>query len=207
LDKKILVGVEHVLLAQAFEKILRANFYDVHLANPSDLPEAINAFYPDIAILEVPLSQLHELASRELSHRPPAKLVYLSADISAQTAAAAFRLGASAYVLKQAGVDEMLLALKKVAGKGRFLSTLISKLDVEILLNNRLKNRWSDPLTSRQLEVLQLFAQGLTMKEVASTLNVAVGTVAFHKYGMMERLNLTTNADFIRYGIMRCATQ
>ena len=81
LDKKILVGVEHVLLAQAFEKILRANFYDVHLANPGDLPEAINAFYPDIAILEVPLSQLHELASRELSQRPPAKLVYLSADI------------------------------------------------------------------------------------------------------------------------------
>src|SRR4051812_26092480 len=204
LDRKILVAVEHILLAQAFEKILRARFHNVRLAKPNDARAAIATYSPDIAILEISLAQLHDLSKEVANLQRATKLVYLTTDISAQTAAAAFRLGASAYVTMQAGMDDLQLALRKVSGKGRYLSALIPKMNVDILLRNRLNNRWIEPLTSRQLEVLELFAQGKTMKEIANSLNVSIGTVAFHKYGIMEKLSMTNNAEFIKYGLMRC---
>lgn len=206
---KILVGISEDLLAQAFKKILECQHADVRLVKSRELLKAVAIFSPSLVILESPMPQLRAFMTHELVKNlgKNTRFLYLTTDISPKTAAAAFRMGISGYLLKQAGMDEVLLAVQKVRGKGRYLSSLISRLEVDVLLSKQVKHDGYGPLTSRQQEVLNLLSQGLTMREIARTLNLKFGTVAFHKYGLMEKLKLANTAALIKYGIVHDATQ
>ena len=97
--------------------------------------------------------------------------------------------------------DELLLAVRKVNRGESYLSPLIAKETVTFLLNKREPFTEEKRITKRQSEILQLLAEGLSMKQVASVIDVKPGTVAFHKYRMMETLNITTNAELLGYAI------
>jgi len=125
---------------------------------------------------------------------------------AANIAAEAFRRGASAYVLKQTTGDELLLAVRKVNQGASYLSPLVAKETVNFLLNQESGLGGERQITMRQSEILQLLAEGLSMKEVANILDVKPGTVAFHKYRMMEMLHIKTNAELLQYAIKRQMT-
>src|ERR1700741_586217 len=127
-------------------------------------------------------------------------------DPGANLAAEAFRRGASAYVLKQSAGDELLLAIRKVRQGASHLSPLIAKETVTYLLNRGEACGEGKRITKRQSEILQLLAEGMSMKEVANVTDIKPGTVAFHKYRMMETLNLKTNAELLEYAIKRHMT-
>jgi DNA-binding NarL/FixJ family response regulator len=112
-----------------------------------------------------------------------------------------FRRGASAYVLKQSGADELVIATRKVLTGQSFLSSLIARETLTFLLNQEKPYEQRKRLTSRQREVLQLLAEGMSMKETANALGLTAGTVAFHKYQMMATLGVKTNAELLRYAI------
>ena len=134
------------------------------------------------------------------------KLIFLTMNNSAEVAAEAFRRGASAYVLKQSAAEELLAAVRNVVRGESYLSPLIAKETVFYLLN-RGKSLSDQPrITKRQSEILQLLAEGMSMKEVASVLELKPGTVAFHKYRMMETLGFKTNAELLEYAIKRNMT-
>jgi DNA-binding NarL/FixJ family response regulator len=122
---------------------------------------------------------------------------------AADVAAEAFRRGASAYVLKQSAGDELLLAVRKVHQGASYLSPLIAKETVTYLLTLGESFSEEKHITKRQSEILQLLAEGMSMKEVANVIDVKPGTVAFHKYRMMETLNVKTNAELLEYAIKR----
>jgi DNA-binding NarL/FixJ family response regulator len=110
----------------------------------------------------------------------------------------ALRLGASGYVLKSSAASELKQAIQE-ALKGRsYITPLITQDVVGLLLEQRDRPR---ELTTRQREVLQLLAEGRSMKEVASILDVTPRTVAFHKYRMMEQLHLKTSAELVQYAV------
>jgi DNA-binding NarL/FixJ family response regulator len=141
-------------------------------------------------------------ASEELKRLVPfTKVVILTMSLDAQLAAEAFRRGASAYVVKNAAVDELLTAIREVLKGQSFLSPLITEDTVHVLLRNGNRSDSDKRITARQREVLQLVAEGMSMKEIANALNVKPGTVAFHKYRAMESLGLKTNSDLLRYAI------
>jgi DNA-binding NarL/FixJ family response regulator len=121
----------------------------------------------------------------------------LAADIAAE----AFRRGASGYILKQSAGAELLVAVRKVNRGESYLSPLIAKETVTFLLNKGEPFEEEKRITKRQSEILQLLAGGLSMKQVASVIDVKPGTVAFHKYRMMETLNITTNAELLGYAL------
>jgi DNA-binding NarL/FixJ family response regulator len=87
-----------------------------------------------------------------------------------------------------------------------YLSPLIARETVTFLLNRGKSRPDEKRITRRQSEILQLLAEGMSMKEVASVLELKPGTVAFHKYRMMETLGIRTNAELLEYAIKRQMT-
>ena len=116
-------------------------------------------------------------------------------------AAEAFRGGASGYLLKSSAAAELVTAVREVLKGKQYLSPLVAN-DVEsFFLESRTSHMGQEKLTDRQRQVLQLLAEGRSMKEVAYVLKMTPRTVAFHKYRIMERLRLRTNSDLVQYAI------
>jgi DNA-binding NarL/FixJ family response regulator len=121
-------------------------------------------------------------------------------------AAEAIRIGGAAYLLKRSAAAELLTAIRE-AMKGRsYLTPLVTEGMLASLMHAPADGP-SHELTGRQREVLQLLAEGKSMKEVAALLNVTARTVAFHKYKMMEQLHIKTSAELIQYAVRRGIVQ
>jgi len=129
------------------------------------------------------------------------KLVYLTMNHDPDVAGEAFRLGASAFVLKNSAATELLQAIRKVVRGGYYVTPLMTKGMEGSVVQYFKQRKAKYPLTLRQKEVLQLLAEGRSMKEVAFVLNVSARTVAFHKYTMMEHLHIRSNAELIEYAL------
>jgi DNA-binding NarL/FixJ family response regulator len=118
----------------------------------------------------------------------------------ADVAAEAFRIGASGYLLKRSAASELLTAVREVAQGRSYVTPLITEALVGSLQHVDDRNHGHE-LTARQREVLQLLAEGRSMKEVASILKLTARTVAFHKYRMMEQLNVKSTAELVQYAV------
>jgi DNA-binding NarL/FixJ family response regulator len=135
-----------------------------------------------------------------MPHAP--KVVFLTMHEDGTFATAAFRAGASGYVLKRSAPSEIIAAIQE-AMRGR---TYISPLIAGSVLSNLMEKRdhpekLEATLTSRQREVLQLIAEGKSPKEIATILNVSPRTVEFHKYRVMETIGAKTIAELTRYAV------
>ncbi|MGA8597382.1 MAG: response regulator transcription factor, partial [Bryobacteraceae bacterium] len=134
--------------------------------------------------------------------RPGAKIVILTMHAEPELAVEAFRAGALGYVLKASAGQELVAAIRE-ASQGRvYLSSLIAKDLIDVLIEARSVSTAGQPmLTSRQREVLQLVAEGRTMKEVAAILNISQRTAESHKYEIMRVLGIDTTAALVQYAI------
>jgi DNA-binding NarL/FixJ family response regulator len=201
---RILIADDHQLLADACKNLLEPEFLVVGMVTDGrDLADAVTTFKPNIVLLDIYMPRLNGLdAGEQVKKKHPAiKLIFLTMTLAADIAAEAFRRGASGYVLKQSAGAELLVAVRKVNRGESYLSPLIAKETVTFLLNKGERFAEEKRITKRQSEILQLLAQGLSMKQVASVIDVRPGTVAFHKYRMMETLNITTNAELLGYAL------
>ena len=128
------------------------------------------------------------------------KFVFVTMNDDADLAAEAFRSGASAYVLKQSAASELLTAIRQVIEGRSYVTPLITQDLVGSLVHGD-QSAPGHQLTPRQREVLQLLAEGRSMKEAASLLNLTPRTVAFHKYRMMEQLKVKSTAELVQYAV------
>ena len=128
------------------------------------------------------------------------RLVFLTMNEDPDLAAEAFRAGASGYLLKRSAASELTTAIREVMQGRSYVTPLMTQGLVGSLLSPDDK-KTSEELTRRQREVLQLLAEGRSMKEVASVLNLTPRTVAFHKYRMMEQLKVKSTAELIQYAV------
>jgi DNA-binding NarL/FixJ family response regulator len=201
---RILIADDHQLLADACKNLLEPEFLVVGVVTDGrGLADAVAASKPDIILLDIYMPRLNGLdAGEQVKKKHPAiKMIFLTMTLAADIAAEAFRRGASGYILKQSAGTELLLAVRKVNRGESYLSPLIAKETVTFLLNKGEPFEEEKRITKRQSEILQLLAGGLSMKQVASVIDVKPGTVAFHKYRMMETLNITTNAELLGYAL------
>jgi DNA-binding NarL/FixJ family response regulator len=129
------------------------------------------------------------------------RIVYLTMNTDVGIAAEAFRNGASGYLLKTSASAELVTAVREVLKGKKYLSPLVAKDADAFFLDTRVSHMGQEQLTNRQREVLQLLAEGRSMKEAAYALKLTPRTVAFHKYKIMERLRLRTNAELVQYAI------
>ena len=161
---------------------------------------------PDGIILEIPLPHLNGLDAADQVRRKlsSVRLIFISVNSAPELAAEAFRRGASAYLPKQSRLEEFVTAVRKVMQGESYLSSLIARETMDYLLHGVRRTSASRRITSRQAEILQLLAEGKSMKEVAGMLDISPGTVAFHKYNMMEKLGIASNAELLRFAITEC---
>jgi DNA-binding NarL/FixJ family response regulator len=201
---RLLLADYHKFVADACKQMLEPEFDVVGVVSDGrNFLQACIKLKPDVAILEVTLPQLNGLSAATQIRRslPSLKLVFLTATSDVNAAAEAFRRGASAYVLKQSSADELIAAIRRVLRGESYLSPLIARETIEYLLRPPKHRTLGQELTSRELEVLQLLTEGRSMKEVAQVLEISVHTVAFHKYKMMGRLGVGTNAGLFQYAM------
>jgi DNA-binding NarL/FixJ family response regulator len=203
---RILIADDHRLLAEACKSLLEPEFQVVGIVTDGrSLLKAAAAMKPDVIILDIAMPHLNGLdAGDQINHdMPRTALIYLTMSTEPNVAAEAFRRGASGYVLKQSASDELLIAVRKAVQGESYLSTMIAKETVAFLINQGKQQGEEERITPRQTEILQLLAEGMSMKEVAAELDLKPGTVAFHKYRMMENLGVKTNAELLEYALKR----
>jgi DNA-binding NarL/FixJ family response regulator len=200
---RVLLADDHELLLGAFEKLLAAECDVVgQVSNGRSLVEEASRLKPDVMVVDIGMPLLNGLdAGRQVKQiLPDVKLVYLTMIEDADVAAEAFRSGASAYLSKRSASSELLLAIREVMKGRSYVTPLITEGLVESLMSGE-RQSTSRALTPRQREILQLLAEGRSMKEVAAMLKITMRTVAFHKYRMMEQLKLKSTAELIQYAV------
>jgi len=200
---RVLLADDHALLLGAFEKLL-ADECDV-VGKASDgraLVAAAEKLKPDVIVLDIQMPLLNGLdAGRQIKQRVrDARLVFLTINEDPDLAAEAFRSGASAYLLKRSAASELMTAIREVMQGRSYVTPLVTEGLVGSLMSGN-ERKPGHELTPRQREILQLLAEGRSMKEVANVLNVTAKTVAFHKYRMMEQLKIKSTAELIQYAV------
>lgn len=200
---RLVIADQQRLFAEACKQVLEPEFEVVAIvADGRSLVQVAGGQKADAVILDVNLPQLNGLDAAEQAIRklPSLKVMFTTANADPEVAAEAFRRGASAYVLKQSGTEEYLAALRKVLRGDSYLCSLIARETIDYLLHQPKKEKVRR-ITRRQSEILQLLAEGKSMKVVANILDISPGTVAFHKYDMMARLGIETNAALLQYAM------
>jgi len=201
---RLLIADDHTLLAEACKSLLEPEFEVVGIAdNGRTLLRLACDLKPEVVVLDIAMPQLNGLDAGDQIRRlfPATKLVYLTMNMSPEVAAEAFRRRASGYIVKSSAAEELVRAIRRALKSESYLSPLITKETVEFLLRSGDSSAEEKRITRRQSEVLQLLAEGMSMKEIAGVLNLKPGTVAFHKYRIMESLGLKTNAELLQYAI------
>jgi DNA-binding NarL/FixJ family response regulator len=207
---RIILADDHALLLGAFKSFLEPEFEVVGtFLNGRALVEGVQNLYPDVIVLDIGMPLMNGLSAGQLLKKniPVVKLIYLTMNLDPDLAAEAFRLGASGYLLKSSAASELAYAIREALTGRSYVTPLITEGMVGSLVQNLKRKKPAHKLTLRQKEVLQLLTEGRSMKEVATILNVTPRTVAFHKYTMMEQLNIKTSAELIQYAIKHSITE
>jgi DNA-binding NarL/FixJ family response regulator len=205
---RIVLADDQTLLLEALARLLDPEFDVVATcANGLELLEVAARVRPDAVVLDVAMPLLNGLdaGGQLLKALPSVKLVYLTANKDPALAAEALRLGASAYVLKTSSGSELAKAIHGALCGRSYVTPLVAERLAGAFIRNGTVTPRPVRLTARQREVLQLLAEGRLMKEIAAILRITPRTVAFHKYAMMDELQIRTNAELIRYAIKSAA--
>jgi DNA-binding NarL/FixJ family response regulator len=201
---RVLLADDHRLLREAFARLLEKDCEVVGaVADGRALVTAAAELKPDIVVLDIAMPLLNGLeAARQLRRlMPDVRLIFLTVSEDPDLAAEAFRVGASAYLLKNSAASELFQAIREVAQGRSYVTPLAKKGVVNTLrVPPELKNQKATS-SPRQREVLQLLAEGHTMKQVARILKITPRTVAFHKYRMMAELGIKSNAELVQFAI------
>ncbi|HEX7331063.1 MAG TPA: response regulator transcription factor [Pyrinomonadaceae bacterium] len=201
---RIILADDHTLLLDALKKLIEPEFEVVGtFTNGLSLMEAAPQLNPTAVVLDISMPLMNGLtAGQELKQKLPlVKLVYITMSEDPDLASEAFRLGASAFLLKHSAGCELSQALREVVRGGYYITPLMTKDMDGSFVQNFKQRKNKSPLTLRQKEVLQLLAEGHSMKQAAFILNASPRTVAFHKYTMMDHLNIKSSAELIEYAM------
>ena len=201
---RVLLADDHQMLLDALKRVVEPRCEVVGMVSDGRaLLTAAAKLQPDIVVLDIGMPQLNGLdAARHLKPASPKlKLIFMTMNEDPDLVGEAFRAGASAFLLKQAAAFELMEAIEKVLKGGSYVTPSAAEGQAAISLRDpRSRAHITEP-TPRQREVIQLLAEGRSMKEVASILQITKRTVAAHKYAVMDLLQLKTNADLVQYAI------
>jgi DNA-binding NarL/FixJ family response regulator len=202
--RRIILADDHKMVLDALKNLIEPEFEVVGMfADGLALIDGAPGLKPNVIVLDIGMPNMNGLnAGHRLKQlMPTVRLIYLTMNQDPDMAAEAFRLGASAYLLKSSAGSELVQALRQVVRGGSYITPLMTKDMVGSFVQNFKRRKSTNHLTLRQREVLQLLAEGRSMKEAAFILKVSPRTVAFHKYTMMEHLNIRSSAQLIEYAM------
>ena len=201
---RILLADDHTMVCAGLQKLLEPEHEVIaSVADGWALLKAATELKPDVALVDVGMPLLNGLdAGRELLKlMPDVKLIFLTMNPDPDVASEALRIGASGYLLKNSAAEELLRAVHSAIRGISYVTPQVEQALEQSFIRDPESLKRPKHLSGRQREVLQMLAEGRSMKEIAYILRVSIRTVRFHKYRVMEELGITTNSDLVRYAI------
>lgn len=201
----VLLADDHRIVVEGLKSLLEPEFNLVATVEDGRaLVIAVEEWQPDVIIADISMPLMNGIeAARQIKNRNKhARIIFLTMHPDIDYAVSAFEAGACGYILKQAASSELITALKE-ALKGRTYVTPIIAGDLMQAYRKMSKDDGLPDLTPRQRTVLQLLAEGHSTKAIAAMMRISRRTVEFHKYRIMETLDIKSTAELIRYAIKR----
>jgi DNA-binding NarL/FixJ family response regulator len=201
---RIFLADDHSLLLDAFKKLLEPEYEVVGTATDGRMMlKMVKQLAPDLVLMDIAMPNLNGFDAGEKLKKilPDIKLMFLTVNEDADMVNEAFRIGASGYLLKSSAASELFQAIEAVLNSKNYVSPKLARSMEGAFVKNPGSQKVHGELSIRQREVLQLLAEGKTMKQVASVLNITARTVAFHKYQIMETLDIKSNSALIQYAV------
>jgi len=203
---RVLLADDHLMVAEALKSLLTPEFDLVGVVEDGRaLIEAAATLRPDVIVADVTMPHLNGIDAlihlRQSGDRTPVVFLTMHRDVS--FARRALDAGAAGFVLKHSASAELVTAIRAALQGKTYLTPQLAGEVLEAMKQGP-DHAGDDPidaLTPRQREVLQLLAEGRSAKEIAASLEISARTVEFHKYQMMEALDLHTNAELIHFAI------
>jgi DNA-binding NarL/FixJ family response regulator len=201
---RILLADDHSLFCSLLRDLLEPAYEVVSIVGDGrELLRAAASLHPDVVIADVGMPLLNGLeAGRRLKQASPdVKLIYLTMNNDVEYAREALKAGASAFLLKNSSSSELLGAIRDVLKGLSYVAPQIQQAMDEAFVRDPNAARRPQHLTDRQREVLQMFAEGRSLLEIADLLHISYRTVRFHKVRIMEELGISNNTDLVRYAV------
>jgi DNA-binding NarL/FixJ family response regulator len=201
---RVLVADDHVLVAEALCKLLSHDFEIVAMVHDGrKLIDAATKLLPDVILVDVNMPVLNGLHAAERIKRqlPNIKILCVTVSSEPEVIDEALRLGLDGYVIKTCAPTELLTAIRFALEGKCYVSGARPPAELSSKVSTSSASMSHGDLTDRQLDIVQLLAEGRSMKEAASVLNLTTRTVAFHKYRAMRRLNLRNDSQVVQYAV------
>jgi DNA-binding NarL/FixJ family response regulator len=201
---RVLLADDHTMVAEGLKSLLKDPFDLVGVVHDGRaLLKSAEELRPDVIVTDISMPLLNGLdAVRQIrAQRPETRIIILTMHRDTHLAAEAFRAGVSGYLLKVSPGEELVKAVREVAQGRSYVTSLLAKDLINLLMDAGAPRDNGSPLTPRQREVLQLIAEGRTMKEVAGLLHISPRTAESHKYDIMHALSVQTTAELIQCAV------
>jgi DNA-binding NarL/FixJ family response regulator len=197
---RILIADDHKIVRDGLKRILAGSDIEVagEAASGDEALALVKANDYDIAMVDMSMPGLSGIAlvKRLKAEKPKLKVLVLSMHGEHQYAARALKAGASGYLTKDSAADQLLGALRKIAGGGVHISDAAASALVSAPAASS-----HESLSDREFEVMRLLVEGLGPSEIGERLHLSVKTVSTHKTRILEKLGLGSTAELVRYAL------
>jgi DNA-binding NarL/FixJ family response regulator len=205
---RILVADDHKIVRQGLLLLLKKEpeFKEVHEADGGlSAVQLAKKLKPDVIVMDLHMPDMSgaEAARAILAENPGIRIIALTSDSDKRFIKQVFQAGAVGYLLKDCAVEELVQAVRAVAAGGKYMSATVSNIVIKEMASDSSGARTAvkSPLTTRETEVLKAIAEGLSTKEIASSLKMSVRTVETHRHAVAEKLDLHSIAELTRYAL------
>ncbi|MBN2137736.1 MAG: response regulator transcription factor [Sedimentisphaerales bacterium] len=205
---RIIIADDHKIVREAIASLLNSENEMEVIAQAQDGRAAVQITreqQPDVVVMDIAMPNLNGIeATRQIVHDcPDVRVVILSEKWDRRCVCEALKAGASGFVPKRCGFEELATAIRNVADNHTYLSSEITGVVVDGYIHQRKEqdNSAYSVLTNREREVLQLIAEGMSTKQIAKELHLSVKTIEWHRSQLMKKVRLTSIADLVKYAI------
>ena len=200
---RIVLADDHGMIRQGLKVILEAEGFDVpgEAGNGMEAVQLCQKLRPDVAVLDISMPLLNGVdAAREiLKARPQTKIILLTGHTQEQYVVQALRQGVTGYLLKENAADELVHAVRAVGGGALYVTAAVSRAVVQAFTEKGDESR--ELLSPRERQVLQLIAEGKSMKEIGALLGISSRTADSHRTKIMDKLAIHDTAGLVRYAM------
>ena len=202
---RVLLADDHKIVLEGLRSLLQSEFEIVgEVEDGRTLVSEAERLRPDLVVADISMPNLNgiDAARRIKKIDKRIRIVFLTMHADVTYAAGAFEAGASGFVLKHSAPQELVSAMREAMKGQTYVTPMIAGDLIGAFQSGApLKGELKAALSPRQREVLQLIAEGKSSKEVAAILRISTRTAEFHKYRIMEQLNIKTSAELVQYAV------
>ena len=206
---RILVCDDHTLFVEGVKAMLRSEPSLEIIGEAHDgrqAVELVKELKPDVLLMDISMPDMNGFDATRLVHKfePGVKVLILTMHDEEELVARCLEAGASGYLIKDTPASQLLYAIEAVHRGEKYLSpAVLNKVIGGYVLNSARPKTSYDRLSQREREILKLLAEGLSVKDIATHLNLSVKTVEVHKYNLMKKIDVHDRAELIKYAIQK----